>query len=175
MEFTNIIRMNKIKIINGNITLFFGITLIFTFISACSPRFYRAHHLDKMSWIEGKWSSTDEGITIAEYWNYKSQQGFSGISFIAAGRDTLFKEQTEIKTGPKGSVLFEAKSGQVYLEESETMQLVKLGNKTFTFRTESDRKTVTYRLRKDQIMQIDIHEFADGEMVKTKYQLEKMK
>lgn len=130
--------------------------------------------MEKMKWIEGHWLSTEEGITISETWKYVPDQGFNGLSFIAVSKDTLFKEQIQIKFGSGRTIILETISGQVQLEKSEPMKLIKISNKRFVFQTDDEKKTIIYRNKKSGEMQIDLSEMSENELMSTKYLLKKI-
>ncbi len=161
----------QLKVICLFITLF--VLVVFAGVS-CSPKYYRESHMDKMRWIEGTWASTEEGITISEVWSYAIGDGFDGISFIAVSSDTLFKEQLQIRFGPKRSILLNTISGQVQFETTEPLQLIKVSKSGFSFQTEDKSKTITYRKKRSGEMQIDLNEQNEDEFVNTKYLLNKL-
>jgi hypothetical protein len=155
-------------------TLYLLTAVIFVMLAnvSCSPKYFKPRHFEKMKWIEGHWSSTEQGITITEIWKTNSNTGFDGTGFIVAGRDTLFKEQMQIRKGPKSSIVLESKAGQVHFESSDPMKLTSLKNKRFVFKTETNTKTVKYTNRKKDVLLIDILELTDNEITRTKYTLQ---
>jgi len=146
----------------------------FSLITSCTPKYFSPSHFEKMKWIEGHWSSTEEGITITEKWNYIEKDGFKGASYITVSRDTLFSEKIQIRTGPKRSIVFESASGQINVEVTEPISLKILKKNSFTFQSESKNKTISYRNKKNKELQIEIREEEGIEISATKYVLNKI-
>jgi len=154
--------------------LIFVIAATFMLCISCNPRYYNVSHLEKMQWVEGTWSSTEQGLSITEQWKYIAESGFQGINSITAGKDTIYKETTQIKPGPKRSIVFTSAYGQVQIEEYAPMKLISLKKKSFTFQTEDKLKTISYTNKKGNAIQIEINEKTGENPGKTKYQLNKV-
>jgi len=148
--------------------LLIAVTLM---MSSCKPGYFTRAQFEKMEWLEGTWSSTEQGITIAEIWKFNAERGFSGVSFIASERDTLYYERLVVKQGDKRTMVMESETGQVQIESSEPMLLIRLKKGSFTFKGTNSGKTVTYKNLKDQALQIVIRE--QTEESRTKYELKK--
>ncbi len=157
-------------------TIFIFLISVFSAIllGSCKPGYFKPSQFERMKWIDGTWSSTDQGITISESWKYQGETGFYGISYIATGRDTLYIERLFIQSGPKRTMVMKSETGQVQIETSEPMVLIRLCRGSFTFRDSSSGRTVTYKNNKAQSMQIIIRETVEGNESKTKYELKKM-
>jgi hypothetical protein len=154
--------------------LLLPLVLVLFWVSSCSPKTFKISHMNKMKWIEGHWSSTDQGITIAERWKFDGINEFEGRIYIASHKDTIYVERTQIKFGPKNTILFMSSTGQVHIEEYEPMKLVDVKKNSFTFKTDDGAKTVKYQNKKGKAMQIIILE-TEGEIKnRTKYLLEKV-
>ena len=148
-------------------------TIVVALVS-CSPKSYKILHMNKMKWLEGHWSSTDQGITIAEKWKFDEINGFEGRIYITSHKDTLYLEKTQIKFGPGNSILFMSSTGQVHVEEYEPMKLIQVKKNSFTFKTEDGAKTVTYQNKKGNAIQIIIVEIDGQTRNRTKYILDKV-
>lgn len=162
-SFISVIRLS------GFIAIFF----VTFFLVSCTPKYFKPSHFEKMKWIEGGWSSTEQGITITEKWKFISGTGFEGVSYITVSRDTLFSEQNSIRTGPKRSIIFESKSGQINVEYSEPLKLKTLKKNSFTFQSAEKNKTLIYRNKKNNEILIEIRETDGNQLNVTKYELKK--
>jgi len=172
---TNSLRM---KTFTGNklkaTLLLLSLIFVLIWVSSCSPKTFKISHMNKMKWIEGHWSSTDQGITIAEKWKFDGINGFEGRIYIASQKDTIYVERTQIKFGQKNTILFMSSTGQVHVEEYEPMKLVNVKKNSFTFKTEDGAKTVKYQNKKGEAIQINILEIDGETKTRTKYLLEKV-
>ncbi len=148
--------------------------LVSLIIAACTPKYFKPHHMENMRWIEGKWSATEAGITISESWKFTQRLGFDGINYIVAGKDTLFIERTQIRFGPKSSMVYDAKTGHVNFEASEQLKMVKFSKSSFTFQNQKATRRLTYKKKKGDVLEIEVLEMFDGELNKTKYELFKV-
>jgi hypothetical protein len=153
-------------------TLFIASAIIL-FIISCGPVRYKSNRFEKMKWIEGSWSMTEEGITIGESWVFTGRTGFMGTNHIAMGKDTMFAERMKIHVGARNIIVFDSETGHIKIEASETMQLMKIRNKRFTFKNPNTLKQISYKKRKNNTMQIRIIEPIEGEFTKTTYELHK--
>lgn len=158
----------------NTIFIFLITVLSVILLDSCKPGYFKPAQFERMKWIDGTWSSTDQGITISESWKYNGETGFHGLSYIATGRDTLYFERLLIQSGPKRTMVMKSETGQVQIESSEPMVLIRLSRGSFTFKDPTSGRTVTYKNNKDLSVQIIIRETVEGNESKTKYELKKM-
>lgn len=149
--------------------------IIFTviLITACSPKIFNVNSLSKMKWIEGVWVFTENGLKITETWSYNHKVGFNGISTFVYANDTLLLEHNEISFDNKNNIFYTSKLGTLK-EENLQMKLTHLTSNKIRFEDIKQNKTVTYRKRSNNIMELIVVEKENNENKTTKFKLSKI-
>ncbi len=67
-------------------------------VASCqSKKEHKSYEVEKASWLLGQWADTSEQGVLEETWTKSNDSVYRGSAFFFKGKDTLFREQVDLK------------------------------------------------------------------------------